>query len=244
MFGKRHILNDVSIEVKPGQIIAITGKSGTGKTTLLGIVSGLLKPGKGRVSFQNRNIFRWTDFTRSRFRNRKIGFVFQFFNLLPDMTCYQNIVYPALLNPFSRSVRKRADELISFLGLSEIRNQYPATLSGGERQRVAIARAIINHPAMILADEPTGNLDDLSALDIISLFKRLREEQNIAFVIVTHDSRIVGIADRHYHLSGGVLNDMTVPTKDAQTSVKAAKKSTEKKGVKKTEKAGRSKKAN
>jgi lipoprotein-releasing system ATP-binding protein len=216
-FGKRAILDDVNMTFNPGTITAITGKSGAGKTTLLGIISGLLNPDSGKVFFEGKNILRWGDFRRSRYRNKEIGFVFQFFNLLPDITSYQNIIYPALVSFFSKSkdLEKEVNELVEELHIGEILHNYPTTLSGGERQRVAIARAIINRPRIILADEPTGNLDDLSAKGILTLFKKLRDDANICFIIVTHDPRIVDLADTHYHLE----NARIVKKKDRAAAV-------------------------
>ncbi|HOW81123.1 MAG TPA: ABC transporter ATP-binding protein [Spirochaetota bacterium] len=205
-FGKREILSDVSLSVMPARIMAITGKSGSGKSTLLGILSGLLEPQSGRVLYNDDDILKWFDFKRSRFRNRHIGFIFQFFNLLPDMTAYQNILYPSALNVFSKDRRGDAEYLIRQMGLETIRNQYPSTLSGGELQRVAIARAIINKPKIVLADEPTGNLDEATANGIIDLFFEIKERYGISFVIVTHDHRIVERADVHYHLEDGRLS--------------------------------------
>jgi lipoprotein-releasing system ATP-binding protein len=204
-FGKRTILESVSLEVKKKTVTVITGKSGSGKTTLLGIMSGLIKPDSGRVLFEGKNIFRWFDFQRSRFRNKKIGFIFQFFNLLPDLTAFQNIIYPAIINPFSRNIRSDANYLIGYLGLEKIADNYPPTLSGGELQRVAIARSLINRPAMVFADEPTGNLDDGTADDIIRLFAEIRDSYGISFVVVTHEKRFVEIADVHYHIEDGKL---------------------------------------
>jgi lipoprotein-releasing system ATP-binding protein len=232
-FGKRIILNDISAEFKSGSITAITGKSGAGKTTLLGIISGLHRPNKGKVLFKGKNILRWGDIRRSYYRNRHIGFIFQFFNLLPDMTSYQNIIYPARINIFKsrEDIDSMAHELIEILGIKEIVNHHPGTLSGGERQRVAIARAIINRPAIILADEPTGNLDDLSARGTIALFHRLRDEYGMCIVVVTHDPRMVEMSDDHYHLENGVFthlrkvkNGKMKPAQKAKSAVKATRK--------------------
>ncbi|HQE60514.1 MAG TPA: ABC transporter ATP-binding protein, partial [Spirochaetota bacterium] len=201
----RIILNNVSFKADTGKIIAITGKSGCGKTTLLGIVSGLLNPDSGKVFYNNKNILRWGDFRKSHFRNKEIGFVFQFFNLMPDMSSYQNIIFPALIRLFPRNVKKELNSLVEYLNIKDIINHYPTTLSGGERQRVAIARAIINKPKMILADEPTGNLDNTTAEDIKNLFIKLKKEENMSLIIVTHDKRLVEIADEHLHLENGIL---------------------------------------
>ncbi len=205
-FGKRKILDDVSFELPPGRIMALTGKSGSGKTSLLGIISGLLPPDGGRVLFEGSDVFKWGDFGRSRFRNRRIGFVFQFFNLLPDLSSRQNIAYPAALNPSSGEISREIDFLVEYLGLAEIIDHYPGTLSGGERQRVAIARAVINNPRLILADEPTGNLDEETSKDITALFRMLRDKRGISIIIVTHDASIVAAADAHYHLDGARLD--------------------------------------
>jgi lipoprotein-releasing system ATP-binding protein len=223
LFGEREILQDVSLTVPERSIMTITGKSGSGKSTLLGVMSGLLKPQQGRVLFNNEDIFKWFDFKRSRFRNRHIGFVFQFFNLLPDMTAYQNILYPSTLNVFSRDRREEAEYLIEHMGLQTIRNQLPATLSGGELQRVAIARSIINKPDIVLADEPTGNLDDATASGIVDLFFEIKERYGISFVIVTHDRRIVDRADCHYHIEKGQLRPVRLAGHRAADAVPARK---------------------
>ncbi len=218
-FGKRMILDDVSLKLDEGMIIAITGKSGSGKTSLLGIISGLLDPDSGSVFYKNRNILKWGDFRRSRFRNREIGFVFQFFNLLPDMTSYQNIRYPTIIKLLSNNVDGEIRDLARFLNINEVLHQKPSTLSGGERQRVAIARAIINHPKLILADEPTGNLDIVTAAEIKNLFLRLKTEEKMAIILVTHDQSLIEIADEHYHLENGKFRKMEkAPAEKKKTS--------------------------
>jgi len=247
-FGKRRILDDISLDVGEGKIIAITGKSGSGKTSILGIISGLLDPDSGTVLYNNRNILKWGDFRRSRFRNREIGFVFQFFNLLPDMTSYQNIRYPTIIKLFPKNVDKEIRDLARLLNIEEILSQKPTTLSGGERQRVAIARAIINHPKLILADEPTGNLDIVTAREIRNLFVRLKTEENMAIILVTHEQSLIEIADEHYHLENGKLRKTEKENKDKienkeTKAVKSVKKplnvkteSSRSKTVKKTKK--------
>jgi ABC-type lipoprotein export system ATPase subunit len=214
-FGKRKILDSITFDVPEGKFVTITGKSGVGKSTLLGIISGLLEPDKGRVIYNGQNIFHWSDYKRSRFRNREIGFVFQFFNLLPDMTSYHNIIYPAVINPKTKNIRKEVDYLVEYLHLEQIIDQYPATLSGGERQRVAIARAIINNPKMILADEPTGNLDEITSGEIINLFRSLVEKRNMSIIVVTHDKRIVQMADVNLHIDEGEIENKTKQEKPA-----------------------------
>lgn len=204
-FGKRIILDDVSFNVQKGEIIAITGKSGTGKTSLLGIISGLLQPDRGEVLYKDSDILKWRDFKKSDFRNKKIGFVFQFFNLLPDLSAYENIRYPSLKRFFPKDVHKEITDIAEILGISSILKQKPVTLSGGERQRVAIARAVINKPALLLADEPTGNLDVVTAVEIKNLFSDLKEKRGISIILVTHDQNLIKIADRQYHLENGRL---------------------------------------
>ncbi|MBP7583096.1 MAG: ATP-binding cassette domain-containing protein, partial [Spirochaetes bacterium] len=157
-FGAREILSGVSLELEAGTVVALSGKSGSGKTTLFGVMAGLLKPSEGRVFYGGKSIYRWGDLRRARYRNREIGYVFQTFNLLPNLTARDNIALPAVLNRHTRDLRARVEHLVDYLDLSAIAGQHPATLSGGEKQRVAIARALVNSPSVILADEPTGNL--------------------------------------------------------------------------------------
>ncbi|MGQ9843985.1 MAG: ABC transporter ATP-binding protein [Spirochaetota bacterium] len=204
-YDERKVLDDVSFDVKESTITALTGKSGSGKTTLLGVISGLLQPNEGSVLFMGDNIFTWSDLKRSRFRNRDIGFVFQFFNLFSDISAYDNIAFPAILNRQTRNLHKRIMELADYLQITDILYRNPTTLSGGERQRVAIARAIINDPKLILADEPTGNLDTATANDILKLFARLRDDKGISIIIATHDERIVKASNVQYHIEGGKI---------------------------------------
>ena len=200
------------MQIRPQSMLTITGKSGSGKTTLLGIISGLLKPDEGRVLYNDTNIFKWLDFRRSRFRNKKIGFVFQFFNLLPDMTAYQNIIYPTLINYSFKGVNDEVDYLIDFLNLRGIIHQYPATLSGGERQRVAIARAIINKPEILIADEPTGNLDNETGSDILRLFLEIKHKYGMSLIVVTHDLKFIKHSDMQYHLQDTRLSRLSAKT--------------------------------
>jgi ABC-type lipoprotein export system ATPase subunit len=204
-FGERNILSGISLELVRGSIIALSGKSGSGKTTLFGVISGLLKPHSGTACFMGKNVYRWSDLRRSRYRNRDLGYVFQTFNLLPNLTAHDNILLPAILNRGSENIRVRLKHLVDYLDLGAIIKQYPATLSGGEKQRVAIARALINSPKIILADEPTGNLDAENGKRIFELFADIRKEQDICIVIATHDSEIISRCDIQYHLNDGIL---------------------------------------
>ncbi len=213
-FGARVILDGVDAVFDEGSIVSLTGPSGSGKTTLLGVIAGMLKPDRGTVTYKGRNIFRMGDLRRSRLRNREIGYVFQSFNLISDISAYQNIVYPALINRTARDISQRVRHLIEYLDLGGIIRQYPASLSGGEKQRVAIARAMINRPSVILADEPTGNLDEANGNKIFSLFRDLAREQGVLFIVATHDKNIIQYSDRHFHVENGRCADATpVPVK-------------------------------
>ncbi len=245
-FGERDILKDVNILIEEKSIVSITGVSGSGKSTLLGLLSGLLKPDSGKVYFNDQNIFKWGDFKRSRFRNHNMGFVFQFFSLFNEMTAYENILYPTILSPFHpKKVEEEIDYLVDLLKLNEIIFQHPATLSGGERQRVAIARAIINNPKFILADEPTGNLDEDTTEDIINLFIKLKEDKGITTILATHESKLVENSDINYHLENGSFIDRPIKkeTLKKEKPVKRIKTVSSKKAVKKTVKAKTKKKA-
>ncbi len=203
--GDKEILKGIGFDVDPGAMISIAGRTGSGKTTLLSVVSGLLKPDSGSVLFKGKNIFKWSDIGKSRYRNRKIGYVFQSFNLLPDLTAYQNVAYPAVLNFRCMSLRAEVNNILKTLDMYDHRDSYPATLSGGEKQRVAIARSLINKPEMIIADEPTGNLDAETGKSIFRLFRSLRAKYGITIIFATHDPYIIKNTDVHYHLKDGIL---------------------------------------
>ncbi len=208
-FGSRKILDRINLDIGDYSIASITGQSGSGKTTLLSVISGLLKPESGKVLYKDKNIYKWTDFKRSHYRNNKIGFIFQSFNLLPDFTVYQNIIYPAILNSRSRNIKEKADFLLEYLTLGNIRNQLPFTISGGEKQRTAIARAMINNPEIILADEPTGNLDPGTGKSTFGLFKDIQKQYDIKFIIATHDTYITKNSDIKYILADGRISKKT-----------------------------------
>lgn len=204
-FGRRCILEGIDLEVASGAMVSISGKSGSGKTTLLSIISGLLKPESGEVLFKGEDIFSWSDFRRSRYRNRKIGFIFQSFNLLPDISVYHNILYPAILNPLSRDIKGEVEYLIQCLDIKDVKDQYPSTLSGGEKQRAAIGRALVNRPEIILADEPTGNLDEKTGKSVFAILNEINKKDGIIVIVATHDRYIIKNSDFHYRLDLGKL---------------------------------------
>lgn len=208
-----HVLRGASLTVSRGEFVAITGSSGSGKSTLLHLLGALDVPDRGSVQFQGQDLFASSKQSRRRYRNEEVGFVFQFYHLFPECNILENVMLPRMVAHsfwkwFSvrREVRREAEALIDRLGLSERIKHRPNQLSGGERQRVAIARALINHPSVLLADEPTGNLDAVIGRDILSLLIDLnRDGQTI--IMVTHNAEIASMADRNLHLHKGVLTD-------------------------------------
>lgn len=205
-YGELEVLKGVSLEVQRGEVISITGSSGAGKTTLLHIISTLSAVDSGSVLIAGEDVTQLDDKRLSAFRNNKIGFVFQFHNLLPEFTALENVMIPGLIGKRNRSeVEQRAMELLELMGLSERYDHKPNQLSGGEQQRVAIARAIINSPEVIFADEPSGNLDSLTKEDIHKLFFRLRDEFGITVIVVTHDEKLAEMADRKIVMRDGVI---------------------------------------
>ncbi|MFH0974427.1 MAG: ABC transporter ATP-binding protein [Spirochaetota bacterium] len=208
-FRKRKILSEINLEIESGSINSLSGRSGSGKTTLLTVMSGLLKPDSGQVFYKGKNIYKWADFKRSAYRNKNVGFIFQSFNLLPDYTVYQNIVYPAVLNFSAKGIKQKADYLIEYLGIKNIENHLPAAISGGEKQRAAVARAMMNDPDIIFADEPTGNLDSDTGKSIFALFKDIQKKHEISFIIATHDKYIIRNSDYHYSLMNCSITNKT-----------------------------------
>lgn len=203
-YGALDVLKGVSLEIKKGEIISIVGASGAGKTTLLHILGTLDKPNKGELKMNDQLISGLSDKKLAEFRNKNIGFVFQFHHLLPEFTALENICIPAFIAGASKSeAENKAKELLAFLGLTERMNHKPSELSGGEQQRVAVARALINNPAVVLADEPSGNLDSATAKDLHQLFFTLREKFNQTFVIVTHNEELANMADRKLVMKDG-----------------------------------------
>ena len=208
-YGEVEVLKGVNLHIKKGEIVAIVGPSGAGKTTLLQILGTLDKP----LATQNFNLClndislqNLSDKELSSFRNKHIGFIFQFHQLLPEFTALENVCIPAFIGKKSKKeTEKRAKEILDFLGLSHRINHKPNELSGGEQQRVAVARALINNPAVILADEPSGNLDSESAKNLHELFFKLRDEYGQTFVLVTHNEELATMADRKLTMKDGVI---------------------------------------
>jgi len=222
--GKRelHVLKGVSLELRKDEVIAIAGPSGAGKSTLLHILGGIDKPSSGRVFLDNSDFYSLDDVKRAKFRNQKIGFVFQFYHLLPEFTALENVMLPALIkgegyaqNHSLRSgtghgvkggtPRNRAEVLLEDVGLGKRMSHRPSELSGGEQQRVAIARALMNNPKALLCDEPTGNLDSEMGLEILNILFGLNKKNSTAIVIVTHDKEIARRADKIVEMKDGIL---------------------------------------
>lgn len=201
------VLKDINFTVESGEFLVIQGPSGAGKSTLLHILGGLDNPTAGKVYFQKEDIYTLDENRRSSFRNQRIGFVFQFFHLLPELNALENVLLPGILRSWweRKKSLKTALELLERLGLSTRLNHRPNALSGGEQQRVALARALINHPQLLLCDEPTGNLDSENGEKILQLLIELNRSQKITIVMVTHDPDIAGGAGRIIHLKDGVL---------------------------------------
>ena len=205
-FGNLTVLKGITLSVRRGEIVSVVGPSGAGKTTLLQIAGTLSRPDSGSVVIDGVDVGRLSDNELSAFRNSRIGFVFQFHNLLPEFTAFENVCIPGYIGRRDRhEVEARAAELIDMLGLGERRNHKPAELSGGEAQRVAIARALVNSPAVILADEPSGNLDSRNRDEIHRLFLSLSERFGQTVIIVTHDENLAAMADRKIVMSDGII---------------------------------------
>ena len=207
-FGSLEVLRGVDMTVSQGEVVTIVGASGAGKTTLLQIVGTLDRPDGGQVVYDGVDVLALKGRELARFRNRNIGFVFQFHQLLPEFTMLENVAIPALIGGTPREkAYARAKELLDYLALSERLEHKPAQLSGGERQRVAVARALINEPKVILADEPSGSLDTANKQELHKLFFRLRDEMKQTFVIVTHDETLAHDADRVLRMQDGLIID-------------------------------------
>lgn len=205
-YGELEVLKGVSLEISAGEVVSVVGASGAGKSTLLHIIGTLDKADAGNVSIDNIETGKLKDKKLSEFRNRAIGFVFQFHHLLPEFTALENVCIPAFIAGKSEAEAKtKALELLGFLGLSDRAEHKPSELSGGEQQRVAVARALVNQPAVVLADEPSGNLDSQSAKELHQLFFDLRDKFNQTFVIVTHNEELANMADRKLEMKDGQI---------------------------------------
>lgn len=215
-YGSLQVLRDISLDIRRGEIMAIVGPSGAGKTTLLQIAGSLDRPDSGRVLYDGKDILQMRDSQLAQFRNRNIGFVFQFHQLLPEFTVEENVAMPALIGGDSRSdAMARARKLIDYLGLTPRAGHKPSELSGGERQRAAVARALVNNPRVVLADEPSGSLDSHNRAELHRLFFDLRRDMGHTFVIVTHDEGFAADADRIVHMKDGRITDIAVNREEA-----------------------------
>jgi putative ABC transport system ATP-binding protein len=201
------VLNDISIDVHEGEFLGLMGPSGSGKTTLLNLIAGIDRPSKGNVLVAGTDISKLNESALAKWRSHNIGFVFQFYNLLPVLTAFENVELPLLLTSLSKAERKKHVELVlDVVGLGDRVHHYPKQLSGGQEQRVAIARAIVTDPTLLVADEPTGDLDKRSAEEIMVLLDRLNKEFKKTIVMVTHDPRAVEKASIVHHLDKGELS--------------------------------------
>lgn len=205
-FGNLQVLKNIDLTIRKSEIVSIVGPSGAGKTTLLQIMGTLDKPDSGSVFFEGSDVTRYNDRKLSDFRNKNIGFVFQFHQLLPEFTALENTMIPALIGKKDRShAEKVALEILELMGMSNRKHHKPNELSGGEKQRVAVARALINNPLIVFADEPSGSLDTENKDELHTLFFKLRDELDQTFVIVTHDTQLAGLTDRTIKMKDGFI---------------------------------------
>lgn len=208
-FGSLQVLRGVNLHINKGEVISIVGPSGAGKTTLLQLIGALDRPTTGSITFNGEELARMSDKQLATFRNKQIGFVFQFHQLLPEFTALENIIIPALIAGRTRNeAEKEAMELLGVMGLQERAGHKPSELSGGENQRVAVARALINRPSLILADEPSGSLDSKNKEELHRLFFELRNRYGQTFLIVTHDEELARITDRTVRMVDGVVSSV------------------------------------
>ena len=207
-YGDLPVLKGINLQIESGEVVSIVGASGAGKTTLLQILGTLDRPDAGELHIAGENVFTLNDRQLAKFRNEQIGFVFQFNNLLPEFTALENVCLPAFIaGKEEQAVRQRAESLLTTLNLSHRFHNLPSQMSGGEQQRTAVARALINEPAIVFADEPSGNLDSRNAEDLHQLFFRLRDELGQTFIIVTHNETLAALADRKVTIRDGLIFD-------------------------------------
>lgn len=207
-FGNLQVLRGIDLDIEKGEVVSIVGPSGAGKTTLLQIMGTLDKADGGSIEIDGIDVSRLKQKELSKFRNQKIGFVFQFHQLLPEFTALENIMIPAFIAGKNKSeAKERAEELLAFMGLTDRASHKPNELSGGEKQRVAVARALMNHPVVIMADEPSGSLDSKNKEELHRLFFELRDKMGQTFIIVTHDEALATLSDRIIHMADGRIAD-------------------------------------
>jgi putative ABC transport system ATP-binding protein len=200
-----HILKDISFDIEAGEMVALVGASGSGKSTLLGILAGIDAPSSGRLVIDGEDVTGLNETKLALLRNRKLGIVFQSFNLIPTLTAQENVEIPLYVSPYAREARQRAARMLDLVGLSDRRQHRPHQLSGGQQQRVAIARALVTEPKILLADEPTGNLDSHTGEQVLDLFESLRQQLGLTLVVATHDNAIAGRANRILRIADGRL---------------------------------------
>lgn len=207
-FGSLQVLRGIDLDIEKGHVVSIVGPSGAGKTTLLQIMGTLDKPDSGQIVIDGQDVSTLKGNKLSKFRNQHIGFIFQFHQLLPEFTALENIMIPALIGGMGKkAARERAEELLAFMGLTERAQHKPNELSGGEKQRVAVARALVNHPAVVFADEPSGSLDSQNKEELHRLFFDLRDKMGQTFIIVTHDEQLAQMSDRIIRIKDGVVSN-------------------------------------
>lgn len=206
-----HVLNGIDLNIEKGRVVSIVGPSGAGKSTLLHILAGLDEPTRGEVFVEEQNIYKLSDKELARIRNKRLGFVFQFYHLLSEFTVLENVILPAMINSRLnqeglRNLRQKAEEILKRVGLKYRQDHFPSQLSGGEQQRVAICRSLINNPEILFCDEPTGNLDSQAGREVVNLIKDLNARDRLTVVLVTHNEELAKIGNDIFHLRDGLLN--------------------------------------